>query len=623
MGGAGAAAIAFAIYYFTQAPGLTFIDSGELAAVCSIPGIAHPTGYPLYTVLGWLFIQLLQPVKPIMVLNTLSAVFSCIALFVFSRSVVNLFNKSDIAQDRFQPVTETAAAWSAFVSTLLLAFSSVFWSVSLVTEVYALHGLFISLFIFLSLKAFAAGSKQGHGTATASFFWFVLLSFILGLGFCNHMSTVLFIPSLMYLFIAERTWQTLGVKRLLLLLVFFLCGISFYLYLPIRAAYYPALNWGNPQTWETFLWHVSGKQYRVWMFSSPSVALQQLEYLLVLLLKSFGIVPLLLVPFGLWHLFNRNRRMVWFTLILLVTDILYAINYDIQDVDSYFLPVFVVFALWMASAVLFFSNKTLYKRKIFYYLMMCGVCSLFLFPLFLNFKEVDQSKNRLVEQYSRTILQEVKQNALILSFQWDYFCSPCYYLQLVEGVRPDVAMIEVQLLKRAWYITQLQKMYKELMEKSRDEVAAYAQELYKFEHGLPYDPQVIQQRYMEMLNSLIRKNIGTRPVYVTCEIEKEIGAGYARIPEGLVFRLSEKRHYAPFEIPDGALPKAGDFRQNDRLHLALRSFYTFMLTSRGLFEAEHSNFSQAAVLLEKALGLDPHYPLALKGLESISRLKAK
>ena len=48
-----------------------------------------------------------------------------------------------------------------------------------------------------------------------------------------------------------------------------------------------------------------------------------------------------------------------------------------------------------------------------------------------------------------------------------------------------------------------------------------------------------------------------------------------------------------------------------------------MLTSRGLFEAEQGNLSQAAVLLQKALSLDPHYPLALKGLESISRLKAK
>ena len=414
IGGALAAAIAFAVYYLTKAPGITFIDSGELAAVCSIPGIAHPTGYPLYTIIGWLFIQLLQPVKPIIALNTLSAVFSCIALFVFSRSVVNLFNKNDIA-NRFPPVTGTAAAWSVFASSLLLAFSSVFWSVSLVTEVYALHGLFISLLIFLSLKAFAAGSKQEHVAPSSLFLWFALLSFVLGLSFCNHMSTVLFIPSLIYLFIAERIWQTIGVKRLLLVLVFFLCGISFYLYLPVRASYNPALNWGNPQTWETFLWHVSGKQYRVWMFSSPSVALQQLEYLLVLLMKSFGIVPLLLVPFGLWHLFHRNRRTLWFTLILLVTDILYTINYDIQDVDPYFLPVFFVFALWMGSAVLFFSDKALYKRKSFYYLVMCGLCSLFLFPLLLNFREVDQSKNRLVEQYSRTILQEVKQNALILS----------------------------------------------------------------------------------------------------------------------------------------------------------------------------------------------------------------
>jgi len=228
-----------------------------------------------------------------------------------------------------------------------------------------------------------------------------------------------------------------------------------------------------------------------------------------------------------------------------------------------------------------------------------------------------------VEQYSRAILFNLKQNALILSYQWDYFCSACYYLQLVEGIRPDVTMIEVQLLKRSWYITQLQKNYKELMEKSQDEVIAYSQELYKFEHNLPYDPQVIEQRYMEMLNSFIRNNITTRPVYVTCEIEKAIGAGYARIPEGLVFRLSEEQRYAPFEMSDSVFPKAGEFRESDRQHLALRSFYVFMLTSRGLFEAAYSNFSQAAVLLQKALALDPHYPLALKGLETLNRLKAK
>ena len=43
------------VYLLTLSPTLQFIDSGELAVVCKTLGIAHPTGYPLYTLLGRLF----------------------------------------------------------------------------------------------------------------------------------------------------------------------------------------------------------------------------------------------------------------------------------------------------------------------------------------------------------------------------------------------------------------------------------------------------------------------------------------------------------------------------------------------------------------------------------------
>jgi hypothetical protein len=43
---------AFLVYLKTLAPSVTFIDSGELAAVACTLGIAHPTGYPLFTLLG-------------------------------------------------------------------------------------------------------------------------------------------------------------------------------------------------------------------------------------------------------------------------------------------------------------------------------------------------------------------------------------------------------------------------------------------------------------------------------------------------------------------------------------------------------------------------------------------
>ena len=40
------------LYIGTLARSVTFVDSGELAAVCHTLGIAHPPGYPLYTMLG-------------------------------------------------------------------------------------------------------------------------------------------------------------------------------------------------------------------------------------------------------------------------------------------------------------------------------------------------------------------------------------------------------------------------------------------------------------------------------------------------------------------------------------------------------------------------------------------
>ena len=44
--------LVFVTYAITMAPGLMYTDSGELAAACTTLGVAHPTGYPLFTLLG-------------------------------------------------------------------------------------------------------------------------------------------------------------------------------------------------------------------------------------------------------------------------------------------------------------------------------------------------------------------------------------------------------------------------------------------------------------------------------------------------------------------------------------------------------------------------------------------
>ena len=63
-----------------------------------------------------------------------------------------------------------------------------------------------------------------------------------------------------------------------------------------------------------------------------------------------------------------------------------------------------------------------------------------------------------------------------------------------------------------------------------------------------------------------------------------------RVPEGLVFRLyPTKEGYRRFNMSGMDLPSDADFRKNDKLHETLKSFYAFMLTSRGIYEARFGN----------------------------------
>src|SRR5579864_6060332 len=69
-------AVAFVAYLFTLAPSVDFIDSGELATDCYTLGICHPTGYPLFTLIGWVFSHLPIASLPILRLNIMAAFFT-------------------------------------------------------------------------------------------------------------------------------------------------------------------------------------------------------------------------------------------------------------------------------------------------------------------------------------------------------------------------------------------------------------------------------------------------------------------------------------------------------------------------------------------------------------------
>lgn len=553
--------VIFSGYIQTLAPSVGFIDSGELGAVVGTLGIAHPTGYPLFTLLGRVFTMLPVAAEEIVRLNILSALLTSLSAIVFFFFINEL-----LAGDRKKEYNSTIIA-SAF-ATLALAFSKTFWSQSVSVEVYSFHLVLLCSILFAFIKAIHTDQSR----------WWILVGFLVGLSFTNHLSTILLAPALLYWFFVEHGFHKGVFRKIITLAIPFLAGLSVYLYVPIRAAQQPPFNWGNPQTFEKFWWHFTGKQFRVWMFSSGDAAKKQLDYFFDNLPHEYVFVMLALAVVGVSVLLFTNRRIFVFVLLLFISCVGYAINYDIHDIDSYFLLAFVSIAVCIAIGV----SKILERfENVPSKIVLIAVLTGFLVVQIIdNQKKVDQSENYLVEDYTKNILLNLPRNSIVLSYQWDYFVAASYYFQHIKNIRPDVVVLDKELFRRSWYFPQLEKLYPALMKKSVREVDLFQQELFKFEHDLPYDYSSIEGRYTTMLKSFIEKN-DSASFYVTPEIEQQYTSGYHRIPEGLLFRITKDTSYIQAPFPQ---IQFRDFAGNDVYAKQIKSFTMNGLLRRSAYE---------------------------------------
>lgn len=533
--------VALIVYTMTLCPTVDFIDSGELATVSYTLGIAHPTGYPLFTLVGWIFSHLPFGLRVIYQLNLMAAVLCSAGLFFFFRLLVFLLRNIN-AKNRESDEEEKVLSekwWSVFLpamgGTFILAFSETYWTTALSVEVYSLHIVFLTLLLFLFTKVILLeqkGSSDIESKRVHRSYWFGF-AYVLGLAFTNHMTTILLAPAFLYYFFSVHRFEVQEWKKLLKLGVPFLLGLSVYLYLPICSSTNPVMNWGQPIDLEKFIWHWTGKVYRVWLFASFENAAKQLKYFFEMLPKEFAYGPLIFSLVGFWSLWKANKKLFLYLLLLFLGCVGYSINYDIHDIDSYFLLAYITLAIVAAIGFQYFIKFSQLSNSI----RGIVVVLVSLLPVSYNYQTVDESDHTLVEQYTKDMFASIEPKGLLISFQWDYFVSASYYFQHVESYRPDVIIIDKELLRRSWYFNQLETNFPELIQKSKKEINTFLKELYKFEHDLPYDSRVIESYYSAVIHSLIEKNISERAVYVTEELEPQYTTGYQRIPVGLAYRL--------------------------------------------------------------------------------------
>lgn len=573
----------FIVYLLTLAPTVGFIDSGELAAVACTLGIAHPTGYPLFTVLGRVFSLLPIASEEIVRLNIMSALFTSLAALAFFFLMLELLEKTK------NETTKNTNITSAAFAALALAFSQTFWKQGVSAEVYSLHLLLIITTTLFFVKAM---------NDDRSIWWF-LFAFILGLSFTNHLTTVLLAPAFLFLFFAEHKFGPPTFTKIGKLSIPFFAGLSAYLYLPIRASQSPLLNWGNPQTFEKFWWHVTGKQFRVWMFASGDAARKQFDYFWERIPIEFFYVPLLFALVGFFVLLFSDRRKLIFISLLLITCVAYSINYDIHDIDSYFLLAFaalMIFAGFGASKI--FASVNILNKRIAaasLVIVLIGV------QVNQNWREVDQSGNYLVEDHTKNILNNLPRNSIIISYQWDYFVSASYYFQFIKKHRPDIIVLDKELFRRSWYFPQLEKMYPELMKKSRVESELFLQELFKFEHDLPYDYTAIEGRYTSLMKSFIDNNVDSVSCFVTPEIEQTYTAGYNRVPYGFALMLTKDTSYIETQLPT---IEFRNFVGSDKYAQQIKKFSASALLQRSMYEHLYGRDSLSELYRRKMFQFD-------------------
>ena len=419
----------FVLYIVTLAPTIYNLDSAEFTTAVSTGGIVRATGYPLYLTLGklWTFLPIGDMAYR---LNLFSAFCGAGTIFLLEH-ILRRFN---------------VGLWARLGALGLLVVAPFFWAMSLIAEVYTLH-TFLMTGIILSLL------HWGENPTPHKLFLPVLL---MALSAGNHAATVLLIPGCVWYVVVTapkqlRLPQTWGV-----MLVAGLLGASIFLTIPLRYAAQPAFNYAgeydatgvfqpiNLQTWEGFLWLVTGKVFAGQMFGYRwHEVLGQVSDYGVQLWQSFlgiGIGPAIL---GLIVLFKRDWRKGGLLLLMFGMSAIFYINYRVTDKNTMFLPTYVIWAVWLGIGYQTLLNWLAQSKQAdgvsLEWVLRGVMVTAVIISLLWNLQRVDVSNDLSTRLQSEEILTLVEENAII--FGWWDTVPAIQYLQLVEGQRPDVLTI--------------------------------------------------------------------------------------------------------------------------------------------------------------------------------------
>ena len=409
--------VSLVIYVRTLLSGPSFGDWAEMQFIPAQLGIPHPTGYPLYVLLGKAFSLL-----PIGSQAYRADLLSAVAAACAAGTSVLIATRLGV-----RPMIAAAAG-------LCLAVSGTLWLEATFSEMNGLHLFLVAAVIHRALVRRAERRDRDLR----------LGGLLAGLAVANHLLAVTVVP-IVILFVLFDARSRLLERSVLLVQagLLGLVGVSLYLFIPLRGLAGPPSIYGTFLTWDGFSSLVSGAQFRGDMHFSSEKSLAAAWSAVPEVLGQFAARSnVIFVAGGLVGGAIQLVRDRWAAVMLglvVASSIFFFANY-LGDLDHYLLVAWLVFAVWLAVATetgLAWLERRLPAVGAFASVEILAL----ILPLVIatgSWASHDQSANHVGEQFGTLVFSELPPDAVLLTY-WDALTN-LSYSHCVDGQRPDVSL---------------------------------------------------------------------------------------------------------------------------------------------------------------------------------------
>jgi hypothetical protein len=494
------------LYVITMSPSTAMWDASEYIAAAYTFGLPHPPGNPLFVIIGRFFAIL--PISgnvawKINLLNAIASAASAGMWFLITERVLVSWLPS-----------RAMRILGGVLAALIGATAFTVWSQSVVNEkVYTISLVGLALICWLTVR----WCDDPDGPVADKLL--ILVAYLLGLGYSNHMAGMLAAPAVGVAVLIRRPRTLLRWKLLLACVGAVILGMTPFATQPIRAAYNPPINEGEPTacrdglkwdctfskgTYEAFKYNFNRGQYGKPQLSERQAPFTAQVGMWWLYFKwqwlrdphgenapaqaALAAVFLLLGLIGGWVHWQRDRQSFWFfgPLVFSLTLLLiFYLNFkygasqapelgdsvprEVRDRDYFYLWSFSAWSVWAALGLIYLweSVAGFFGRE----RQGTGpdapslptkrgwmVGSPVLLLAFVPLVGNWNASSRAGETDTRDFAHDLLNSVEpygVLVTVGDNDTFPLWYAQEVEGIRKDVIVANTSLLNTEWYTRQL------------------------------------------------------------------------------------------------------------------------------------------------------------------------